>query len=144
MIREARPNDVPWVVGMGDRFIRETEYKSHISGDPNKMRELVEALMANPDGLLLVYDNDGMVDGMMGVLMFRHPMSDQLVASEMFWWVEPEARGSAGVRMLRMAEEWARLRGAERMMMIAPTDRVGEFYERVGYGKVETSYMRVL
>ena len=141
MTREATKADIQKIVDMGARFIGETGYKTQIPQNPVKMRCLVEQLIDAENGLLLVHERNGAVDGMIGVMAFEHPMSGEMVASEMFWWVEPEARGS-GVKLLRLAEAWAHTRGATKMMMIAPTDKVGEFYERVGYERVETTYQR--
>lgn len=126
---------------MGKKFIATSSYSGHIVGDDEKMAALARGLIDNPFGLLLVTGEP--CNGMIGVLAFQHPMSGQIVSSEMFWWVEPDVRGQ-GVRLLRAAEEWARSVGSERMMMIAPDDRVGEFYERVGYERVETTWMRRL
>lgn len=143
MVRNATPADVDRIVEMGQRFIAEGGYAGHIVGDPAKMRELVTGLIENERGLLLVVEADGDACGMAGALIFEHPMSGEQVASEMFWWVDPERRG-AGVRLFRAVERWAAAHGATRMMMIAPNDRVAEFYEKVGYDRVETTYMRKL
>lgn len=127
---------------MGKKFIATSSYSSHIDGNDEAMADLARGLVGNPSGLLLVAGGTPCL-GMIGVLTFRHPVSGEIVASEMFWWVEPEIRGM-GVRLLRAAEEWATMAGAKRMMMIAPDDRVGDFYGRVGYDKVETTWMRRL
>jgi GNAT superfamily N-acetyltransferase len=65
------------------------------------------------------------------------------MAFEVVWWVEPEARGD-GVRLLRAAEDWAIEQGIGKMQMVAPNERVGALYERMGYLPVETSYQRTL
>ena len=43
---------------------------------------------------------------MIGLLLFENPITGEPTVSELFWWVEPEARGS-GVRLLKRAEQWA-------------------------------------
>ena len=144
MIRLADKEDLPHIVAMGIRFMNETPYVRYITQDTDKMFELAEKLIDSPNGLLLVNTEADEINGMIGVYAFCHPMSGEIVASEMFWWVDPEARGLSGVRLLRCAEDWAVKVGAQRMMMIAPNDRVGEFYRRVGYDRVETTYMRRL
>lgn len=143
MVRRAVKNDIARIVDMGARFIRETGYSGQLPENRSKMADLVNRLIEDPNGLVLVATDPSGLIGMLGAIAFKHPMSDELVASEMFWWIEPETRGS-GVKLLRTAENWASQLGARRFIMIAPTERVGQFYERVGYERVETSYQRKL
>ena len=143
MMREATANDLDRIVDMGLRFVRETRYVKLISENPARMRDIVEKLMLADDGLVLVSDHDGVLTGMLGAYVFEHLVSGERTASEMFWWTEPESRGD-GVKLLRYAERWAAGRGAMRFQMIAPTDRVGKFYEALGYEMVETTYQREL
>jgi len=60
-----------------------------------------------------------------------------------FWWVTPGQRGD-GVRLLRAAESWAIERGAKTLQMIAPTERVGQFYARMGFTRADISYQKEL
>lgn len=131
------------MIEMGSRFVRDTKYAGQISNNTEAMQALLESMMAQPTALLLVSETDEGVNGMIGMFLFEHPMSGDMVASETFWWVEPESRGG-GVRLMRAAEQWARGHGAVRMQMIAPTRNVGEFYKRVGYEEVETTWQREL
>jgi GNAT superfamily N-acetyltransferase len=61
-----------------------------------------------------------------------------------FFFVDPSVRGLTGPRLIRLAEVWARERGARRLELIAPTERVGQLYERMSYEPIERSYSRVL
>ena len=89
----------------------------------------------------IVLETGGRVVGMIGLAVLPHFMSGELVASELFWWVEPEARrGTGGVRLLRRAESWARSTQAVRMQMIAPTAHVAKFYQALGYVPMEVAY----
>lgn len=143
MIRAAKYNDIPRMVEMGTRFVAE-HYPNQLASKPEAMGKLVEQMIASDDALLLVSE-DVYVRGMIGIFLFHHPMSGELTASETFWWIDPESRGGGdGVRLMRDAENWARERGAVRMQMIAPDDRVGEFYRRLGYGEVETTWQKEL
>lgn len=143
MIRRATPVDMPRIMEMGLRFIRETQYADKIEENPDAIIDIVDKLMSGEDRLLIVNECKGTVNGMLGAFAFVHPISGEKVASEAFWWTEPECRG-AGVRMMRRAEDWARSIGAKKMMMIAPTKRVGDFYKAIGYQMVEITYQRSL
>jgi GNAT superfamily N-acetyltransferase len=93
--------------------------------------------------VILVSGSDATITGMIAMLAYDHPFSGERMAFEVVWWVEPEARGD-GVRLLRAAEDWAMEQGIGKMQMVAPNERVGALYERLGYLPVETSYQRSL
>lgn len=142
MIREATLSDVPRLVEMGCRFITDTAYRHDIPANPAQLESLALWLL-NGGGVIFVSERHGHVTGMLGAVRFDHPMSGQRTVSEMFWWVDPEARGD-GVRLLKRMEQWATEHGAERVMMIAPSLEVGRLYHRLGYHATETSYVRHL
>jgi GNAT superfamily N-acetyltransferase len=129
------------MVEMGLRFIRETKYAHHGGGDSKHMGAITSKAIS--DGIALVSEHAGHVCGMILVLLFPHFISGELVAAEVAWWVEPEHRG-AGVKLVREAERIAKVRGAKRMLMIAPTDQVGAIYKRLGYSYLEAAYDKVL
>jgi hypothetical protein len=60
------------------------------------------------------------------------------------WWVEPEARGVIGIKLLRTAEKWASDSGATQMQMAAPDPGVGDLYIRMGYVPAEMGFYRRL
>lgn len=143
MIRRATIEDRDRLMEMGQRFVSETPYAGLISIDPARLSDSVGNLLANPDGAVFVSGSDATLTGMIAMLAYDHPFSGERTAFEVVWWVEPEARGD-GVRLLRAAEQWARDLGIRKMQMVAPTARVGEFYARMGYAPVETSFQRSL
>ncbi len=143
MIREAIAADIPRLVEMGRRFIRESSYRGRIAMNPHALKRLMEGLVALPSGAVFVTPDTGKITGMIGVHIYNHPMSDELVAAELFWWVEPEARG-CGVKLLKRAERWASNMGASRLQVVAPNDRVASLYQRRGFAKLEVQYERSL
>jgi GNAT superfamily N-acetyltransferase len=144
-IRPATLNDVAEIVTMAEAFAAQTDYGRHITISPSHVASLAESLIQDGSGAVLVaQDRGGAVVGMLALKAFEHPMSGQRIATEFVWWVEPAHRGSAGVRLLKAGEQWARDAGATALQMVAPNARVGAFYEAVGYQSVETSYVRAL
>src|SRR3990167_9785607 len=105
MIRAAVKADIGVIIEMGRRFAGEM-YAGHIEIDDVRTAAVLDDLLDREDRLLLVHEADGHVDGMLGAFLFDHPFSGELVAGELFWWVEPERRG-AGVKLLRAMEKWA-------------------------------------
>jgi GNAT superfamily N-acetyltransferase len=126
---------------MGQRFRQETEYSQHVGENPEQMA-MLGAKLIEGNGLL-ISERNGVVVGMIGYIVFPHFISGEIVAGEVFWWVEPEHRGE-GPKLLREAEKRVAAAGAKRMQMIAPNERVGKLYERFGYSFVESTYQRTL
>ena len=143
MIRAATPEDADRVVEMGQHFVSKTEYKSFIDYNPERVKEIISKLLEQDNAVIFVSGSDASLTGMIAVVIYDHMWSGQPTAGELFWWVEPEARRD-GVRLLRAAEDWARHKRVEKMQMIAPNRKVGQFYERCGYVPVESTYQRNL
>jgi len=143
MIRRATAADIPRLVEMGQRFRRESEYSALLADNPEQIAALCHQLVSHPSGGAFVAEKDGRVIGMIGYIVYNHLMSGEKVAGEVAWWVEPEARGD-GLRLMRAAEDEARKAGAVQMQMIAPNERVGALYQRLGYRVMETTYVRTL
>lgn len=141
MIRDATLADISVLVDMGGRFIHSTSYFGRFANNANARRELMERLIDHPDGALFVSEKDGIVVGMIGVYAYQHPWSGERIGGEVFWWVDPEARG-CGMQLLRRAEKWADEAGCVRFQMIAPNDKVARVYKHLGYAKIEECYQR--
>jgi GNAT superfamily N-acetyltransferase len=141
MIRRAVDDDLDRLVEMGLRFHTETSYRDHVKANPQQMRTLAKQL-ADLGGLLVSTRSEKVV-GMIGYVLFPHFLSCEMVAGEVFWWVEPEHRGE-GIKLLREAEKRAKSAGAVKMQMIAPDGQVANIYQRLGYEFVESAYQRNL
>jgi GNAT superfamily N-acetyltransferase len=127
---------------MGRRFRRETDYQRHLAENPETMAATARHLVAQ-GGVLVSEQPGGALVGMIGWVLFPHFLSGEVIAGEVFWWVEPEHRGQ-GLRLMRAAERQARQNGAQKMQMIAPTDAVATLYRRFGYEFVEAAYQKAL
>jgi RimJ/RimL family protein N-acetyltransferase len=141
-IRRAVVEDVPRIAEMGARFI-DTEYPHALRFDAEQLAATTQRLMAH--GLVLVADAGDGVVGMLALTTYQHPLSGDRIATEIVWWVDPEVRGGrAALQLFAAGEAWARAEGATHLQMIAPSDKVGRFYERLGFAKLETHYQRAL
>ena len=145
MIREATEDDIPRLVEMGRRFIEESPYKEFIASNSEQMESLVGQILANPQGRILLSEKDGIPNGMLALIAFPHYFSGEIIAGELVWWVDPEARaGGTGLKLMRKAEQLATEMGAVKMQMVAPDERIGKLYQHFGYKKVESTYQRDL
>lgn len=96
-------------------------------------------------GRVLGLWKDGVLVGGIGILITPALEDGTLIAQEAFWFVTGDSRGG-GMKLFIKGEQLARDAGAERMHMIHLTnsmpDKLKKLYERRGYSKVETTYMK--
>ncbi len=140
-VRVATADDLPRIVSMGQHFLRSSRYAELFDENPAQMRALALRLIDGPANALLVLERGDLLMGMIGLVAYDHFISGTRIAGEVFYWVEPEARGS-GLRLLRAAEPWAREQGARSLQMISPDDRTDRLYQRLGYLPVERTFQR--
>ncbi len=137
-MREARYNDIPEIVRMGKAFAQAVGEEYDVESIAQTANELIDSEI----GVILI-DEHAMA-GALVVPNFFH--KSRLIATELFWWVDKEARGNgAGQRLLNGLESWAKSKDAERLTMVGMESldpRVGVLYKRAGYKKFETSYVR--
>ena len=143
MIREATLEDIPAMVEMGQRFARIDPYKDILHENPEQMAAMGTSLIESESGIILVLEREGSLIGMIGMVCSPHFISGEMFSGEVFWWVDQEHRGN-GVRLMKAAEKWSREHGAKTMQMIAPTERVGRLYTRMGYFPTEISFQKDL
>lgn len=99
-------------------------------------------------GKIFAHVIDGKIAGAMGVLISMSPVDGQTLIEESFWFVDPDHRGTAGIKLFRAAEEWAKQSGASRMLVGylcgSMPGKVENFYERCGYRKLQIQFVREL
>jgi len=143
-IGPANHGDTTRIVEMLSVFLHVSAYKDFLSYEPDRIRGIVDRLISGPDSAVFVARRNSRLVGVIGVWVHEHPLSGDRVAAELFWWVDTNARGKLGLRLLNAAEAWAKEREATAMQMIAPTERVGRVYRRRRYAPLETIYQRAL
>lgn len=112
MIRDAVQADIPTLLVLGERMHAESRYR-HMPWSRAKVAELMDALIASEDGLLLVAERDGEIIGGMLASVAEHYFSPAKVASDFALFVSPDRRGGlAAMSLLRRYASWARERGA--------------------------------
>jgi GNAT superfamily N-acetyltransferase len=144
-IRVAEPTDIPRIVEMGSRSLREGPYKDLVGDNPEQTSQLARSVIEMDNGTVLVSEEDGKLTGVLAFVIFPHYFSGEKTAGELIWYVEPEYRQSfTAIALLRAAERLARTAGAKRMQFTAPTVAVGEAYQSLGYKPVEVSFQKAL
>lgn len=142
MIRTAALPDVGAIVRMSQELALATAMP--IDVDPSWTAAFVARIVGG-DGLALVVDADGAVDGFLVATVGHSCVSPKPIAVEHGWWCGPAAKGYGG-RLLARYEDWARAQGcAFARMSIPHQSLIGEVLsKRRGYQFAETAMVKAL
>lgn len=143
MIRPATIDDLPKLTTLAEEFFASSAHL--VAFDPavfgNTWREILTAGV----GVIFVSFEDDVPTGAIGGMSYKDPNNARQTASEMFWFVRPDARG-IGVALYVEFENWARSRHCVDIRMVHLSDsmpaKVKRFYEAIGYREVETHYAK--
>ena len=143
-IREAEAADVPRIVEMGSRSLTEGPYKDEIDNLEQSAKTAL-GVIQSANGKVLLAEEDSMIVGLLGFVLYPHYFTGKLTAIELMWYVEPEFRHSfTAIALLRAGQRIAKQMGATKMQFTAPTQEVGKAYELLGYKPLEISYQKTL
>lgn len=148
-IRLANKDDLEGIARLGQLFFNETSFKNFTHYDPESVIQFLNALLDSDEGVIVVATIDNEMIGMCAAVLY--PIYFNLKdkgAQELFWWVNPEHRGTTGKHMLRLMESEVKRRGAASFTMIAleavEPVRTGKIYKRQGYETIEHHYIKVI
>ena len=134
--------DAIQIAELGRKFYAATGLRGSFHGDTFVVfwNKLLEGGIAS----MWVSREDGRITGTIGMTLTMSLMDGIVLADEMFWFVDPNHRGSAGLKLFLEAKKWAKHSGAGRMLMgkmlaIEP-EKVGKFYEQQGFKPLQTQY----
>ncbi len=145
MIREADITDVQALMKLALRFHESSPYSDKVPVDEGMLRQTIGGLVQRDSGRVFVLERNDRIVGMLGVLAFPHWLSGEIVAEELFWWVDPDERGR-GTALMERAEKWADTIGACHFQMVAPVDadKLERVYGRKGFTPLERSFIKRL
>ncbi len=145
MIRYIQPQDLDYLVQAGERFFKVSEQPEGIVYSPAALRAFLTEAITNENMCVFIDDE---YKGAIGGVATPYYMTGQIIVSELFWWVEPEYRGSLGGDLLHTLEEWAKYKEADAVSMVSlessnprVMDRV---YRRKGFKLMEHSYLKAV
>lgn len=148
-IREAVAADLEHVLALARNFFAATSYADIIDFDDQSFIGTFNHLIQG-GGVCLVGEMDGQILGFTGAMAYPFYFNaNHKTGQELFWWVEPQARGSGlGSHMFKALEQWARDQGCKTFSMIAldslRPEAVAKVYRRSGYLPSEHSYIKEL
>jgi len=107
-------------------------------------------LIENEDSELFLLIKMDRVIGYMGCTCFDSPLGNQKICQEHYWFVSGKNRGRGALLLLRAVKKWAKDKNCSHLIMNCSNlasdlhDRLCRFYEKIGYMKFETSYIKEL
>ena len=120
IVRRAIITDEPDLVRMGEAFWSETPLSVISQFNPEYLVNFIRGASVEPSAAIWVVEEGGCVIGSVAGMVYPLFFSGDLVAQEIFWWVDPNARGSeAGKLLFDSLMDWAKKCGAKALSMIA-------------------------
>ena len=142
-MRRATVEDVPWLLAELREFAAHYPISNvSLFGSDTHAEGLLLALIVG-QYVAIAHRGDERL-GLIAGGLAPHPYNpDLIVASELWWWVTPEHRGTrAGYALLAAFHRWARDAGADLVTMtLASNSQVRpDALERMGYRETERAY----
>lgn len=144
-IRSLEWADIPAVVDLAREMHGESAF-SDFDFDDSKMAAQLTMPLTHPDSQFCqVAVKDGEVVGALFGYITEFVFGPQIIACDYGWYVIPKARGtSAGVRLLKDFQKWAKDHGAVEVCMGVSTnvqkDKTGKLFKKLGYKHVGGLY----
>ena len=113
MIRDARHDDIPAMLALGEAMHHESPRFSRFPWNSAKVAQLLPVLIDSDDGFAVIAEKDGVPIGGMLASAFDHWCVDARMSTDFALFIAPAHRGSAmlGLRLLRRYVRWAQGRG---------------------------------
>lgn len=147
MIRKAEIADLPKIQGCANEFYSASRILARLPFSIDRFVTSWTNLIESGVGVVFISEDGGVVTGAIAGVTYPDLYSGVLVATEFFWVVLEEHRGS-GVRLYMAFEDWARSQNCAQIRMVhlsdSMPDKVARFYEHFGYEPVETHYSKSL
>lgn len=140
MIRPARTEDIPAIVGMTERL--RASVKSPLEVDTAVTTRFVRALLASPMAAVWVVGGAEGPTGFLASSVGTASISMLPIAVEHGWWAEQ----GGGLRLLKAYLSWAKDIGcfAARMSTPPHNKRAASILDRLGFDLAEQAWVKVL
>jgi GNAT superfamily N-acetyltransferase len=145
MIRLATASDKLRLVDLLNQFYEESGYE-FVTGI-SKFERNYEEYIKHPEAVFLVSEQEGRVVGFIFGAVATSIFSDDLVATELAWFMEKRSRGSSdSLRLVKAYEYWAKSVGAKFCSLACLNNirDLSKVYEKLGYVPSEKVYVRKL
>jgi GNAT superfamily N-acetyltransferase len=150
--RVATKADLPEVLKLTHAFFDSSEWARDTTFDEDGVSLTLWGLVEDPRNNLFVIETESVVPGApivvgaLGVYITKYPFTKEQVATELFWYIRPDFRGTRlAIDMFIMAEQWAKAQGARMMLMgalVTSPPAVRTLYTQFGYNESQTGYIK--
>lgn len=141
MIREATLDDLPLLIECCVNFYKESPFKG-LSFNLEKIEQTVRTLIENHEGVVYVYEDDT-IRGMILGSLSRPTISDDVIATEIAWWVHKDNRnGRVAIELFKAFQQWGMANADYINMTHLPTHDLSKFYTKHGYEPVDRHYLK--
>lgn len=148
MIRLPTLDDQEAFMRMGRSFYEASPY-SKFTLSEQKLLDLFTNSVYNKDSylLLMLVDKENRPKGMILCAISSSFFSEDKVATELAWWVDPDYRGRDALDLVSAYEYWAKEVHKCKAASLALLDhtsnpKIQKYYERLGFHKVEEAYLK--
>lgn len=144
-VREATEDDILSLLFLAKEFHNETP--KHYDWEPKKVESRIKWLIEDPNGCVLVLESDGEIKGAILFMVSESLFSSKLTATELAWFVSKDFRGKASsLKLVKEYERMCKEAGVTTLLMsdIPGIQDLGKLYNRLGYSKIETAYLKEL
>jgi len=142
-VREATDSDFAQLDKLCEKFFVEGGMK----GLPRNFSTGLRRHVDNGFALCLTLVNGEKVLGTIGAMISEDFITDDLICTEMFWYVDPDHRRQ-GIKLHKALEVEAKKRGCERIYMVhlakLKADKLERYYRKCGYEPLEVFYSKDL
>jgi GNAT superfamily N-acetyltransferase len=137
-IRVATMRDLDRIMDLGELLHRESPRWSRLSFNRERANATIAAILTGTHGVVYVAEKDGVVVGAIAGVLEQHWSSDDTVAHEISFFMDPAARGGyVAARLICALNAWAKLRGAKWLTAGTSTgvnpEQTAQLYERLGF-----------
>tara|TARA_R110002126_G_scaffold114034_4_gene252624 strand:- start:1601 stop:2062 length:462 start_codon:yes stop_codon:yes gene_type:complete len=140
-IREAEEKDLISCLILFKEFFKESKFD--VKWSQERIVTVFQSSLTNPNFVLFVSENQEEIVGFIAGAVSNPLFSNDIIATELAWFVTKEYRGSTtGFRLLKTFEDWAKEKNSVIISMadIEGLNNLSSIYLKKGYTKSETTY----
>lgn len=143
MIRKATKEDKLEFLVLVKEFLRESKYPFSLS--VKKVSENYDKVVEHPDFFVFLSVVNDEVVGFLVAGVTSPLFSEDVVSSELAWFISKDHRGSSeSLKLLSSYEDWAKSKGCKFITMvdIDTLESLEGFYKKKGYTLTEKTYVK--
>ncbi len=135
------PDDLTEIGELGQHFYALTGLKGAFR--MGTFGEFWNAFLVNGQAAMWVARQNNKIIGTIGMTLTMSLFDGKIIADEAFWFVHPDHRGTAGMKLFFVSKEWAKECGAGRILigrMLNIDNGADKFFIRQGFKPLQTQY----